>query len=117
MSTAALFLVINTMLRNLSFGSVFRAFAIAANSPEYGFCSSLMPSVEEKDKVSFLGSLGADLCISIAPPIPTTSFRAELLTAMRTAQPVSSCLDADSSAMVCTLFSHGANVHGLMVSK
>lgn len=114
-STAALFLVINTILRNLNFGSVFRAFAIAANSPEYGFCSSLLPSVEEKDKISFLGLLRADLCISITPPIPTTPFRAELLTAIRTPQPVSSCLDVDSSAMVCTFFPHGANVHGLTV--
>jgi hypothetical protein len=43
----ALLLVSSAMLRNLSFGSEPNACAIAANSPEYGFCSDLMPSVEE----------------------------------------------------------------------
>jgi hypothetical protein len=84
-STATLFLVINMMLRNLSFGSVFRAFAIVANSLEYGFCSSLLPSIEEKDRVLSIMLLCADLCILIALPIPTTLFRAELLTAICTA--------------------------------
>src|SRR5438045_5765297 len=55
-SMVTLFLVINTMLQNLSFDSVFRAFAIATNSPEYRFCSSLMPRVEEKDSV--VGEVG-----------------------------------------------------------
>ncbi|TAQ88306.1 hypothetical protein B7494_g3396 [Chlorociboria aeruginascens] len=32
----------------LSLGNSFKAFAIAANTPAYGFCSDLMPSVEEK---------------------------------------------------------------------
>jgi hypothetical protein len=68
------------MLRYLSLGNRLKAIAIAVNSPEYGFCSVLMPSVEEK--VSTVGSLCEDICISIAPPTPTTPFRAELLTAM-----------------------------------
>jgi hypothetical protein len=96
----ALFLVINTMLRNLSFSSVFRAFAIAANSLECGFCLSLVPSVEEKDKILFLGLPHVDLCISIALPILTIPFRAELLTAMRTPYLIASCVDADSSVIV-----------------
>ena len=83
MSAAALFLVTIRILRNLTFGSVLRAFAIAANSPEYGFCSSLLPNVVEKDKISSLASLRVHVCILIAPPIPTSPFRAELLTAMR----------------------------------
>jgi hypothetical protein len=47
-STAALLLVSSAMLRNLSFGSELKARAIAASSPEYGFCSDLMPNVEAK---------------------------------------------------------------------
>ena len=42
------------MRRYLIRGSNFRALAIAANSPEYGFCFDLMPSVD--GKVSILGS-------------------------------------------------------------
>ena len=57
MSTADLFLVSSRMHRYLIRGSKFRALAIAANSPEYGFCSDLMPSVDEM--VSILGSLCA----------------------------------------------------------
>jgi len=53
--TAALLLVSSAMLRNLSFGSELNACAIAASSPEYGFCSDLMPSVEEKVSVSNAG--------------------------------------------------------------
>jgi hypothetical protein len=110
-STAALLLVSSTMLRNLSFGSKLKARAIAATCSEYRFCSDLMPSVEEK--VPSLEPPYTNSDNRIAPPIPTTSFRAELLTAMRIAQPVSACLATDSSAMVCTRFSHGANVNGL----
>jgi hypothetical protein len=64
-----------------------------------------------------LGPLCTDADNWIAPPTPTTSFRAELLMAIRTAQRVSACLVAVSSVMVCTRFSHGANVNGLMVSN
>ena len=77
-STAALFLVVSAMLRNLSFGNMLRALDIAASSAEYGFCSSLLPSVVENDRALVYWIL-------IAPPIPTTPFRDELLTAMRTA--------------------------------
>ena len=114
MSTAALLLVNSTMLRNLSFGSKLKACAIAASSPEYGFCSDLTPRVEER--VTSLEPC-TDADNRMAPPIPTTSFRAELLVAMRTTQSVSACLAAVSSAIVCTRFSHGANVNGLMVSN
>ena len=58
---------------------------MAANSPEYGFCSSLVPSVEEKVTISVLGYLRVDVHSSIAPPVPTKPFRAKLLTAIRTA--------------------------------
>ena len=115
MSTAALLLVSSAILRNLSFGSKLKARAIAASSPEYGFCSDLMPSVEEK--VTSLEPLCTDVDNWIAPPTPTTSFRAELLTAMRTAQLVSACLAAVSSTRVCTRFSYSANVNGLMASN
>ena len=108
MSTAALFLVVSAMLRNLSFGSLLSASAIAASSAEYGFCSSLLPSVVENDRVSLF-------CMLIAPPIPTFPFRDELLTAMRTAQFASS-LCAASSVTTCTLLSHGAKTHGRIVS-
>jgi hypothetical protein len=103
------------MLRNLSFGSELKARAIAASSPEYGFCSDLMPSVEEKVTSLELSCTDADNWT--APPTPTTSFRAELLTAMRTAHLASACLAAVLSVTVCTRFSHGANVNGLMVSN
>jgi len=47
-STAALLLVSSVMLRNLSFSSKLNTCAITTSSPEYRFCSDLMPSVEEK---------------------------------------------------------------------
>src|SRR5438045_7287473 len=45
-TAAALLLVCSAMLRNLSFGRELKARTIAASSPEYGFCSDLLPSVE-----------------------------------------------------------------------
>src|SRR5438477_9174486 len=60
-------------------------------------------------------TLCTDAIILMAPPIPTMSFHTELLTAMHTAQPVSACLAAVPLVMVCTHFSHGASVNGLMV--
>src|SRR5438477_7817181 len=107
-STAALLLVSSAMLRNLSFGSELNARTIAASSPEYGFCSDLMPSVEEK--VMSLEPPCINVDNWITPPTPTMSFCAELLTAMCTAQPVSACLAAALLTMVCTCFSHGAIV-------
>lgn len=47
-SAAALLLISSVILYNFSTGSVFNACAIAASSPEYGFCSDLAPSVTEK---------------------------------------------------------------------
>lgn len=91
-----------------------RALAIAASSPEYGFCFSLLPRVKEKDEISSLRLLRVD-CNSITPLIPTTLFRVELLTAIRTALSVPGCLDTNSSVIVCTLFSHGINVYKLIV--
>src|SRR6516165_8011117 len=82
-SKAALLLVSSAMLRNLSFGSELKARTIAVSSPEYGFCSDLQPSVEEN--VSSLKPPRTDVDNWTAPPTPTTSFRAELLTPMRTA--------------------------------
>src|SRR3989442_15004999 len=84
-SIAALLLIINTILQNLSFSSIFRAFTITANSLEYRFYSSLLPSIEEKDKVSFLRSQHADLYILIALPILTILFYTKLLTVIYTA--------------------------------
>jgi hypothetical protein len=43
-----LLLVSSVILYSFSTGSVFNACAIAASSPEYGFCSDLAPSVTEK---------------------------------------------------------------------
>jgi hypothetical protein len=53
MSIITLLLISNTMLRNLSFSGELNAYAIATGSPEYGFCSNLIPSI--KEKVSSLG--------------------------------------------------------------
>ena len=46
MSTAALFLLCTTSCRYLTLGTRLKALAIAASSPEYGFYSTLVPSVE-----------------------------------------------------------------------
>jgi hypothetical protein len=48
MSAAALLLVSSMTLYSFSTSSAFNACAIAANSPEYGFCSNLAPSMMEK---------------------------------------------------------------------
>jgi hypothetical protein len=93
-SIAALLLVKSAMLQNLSLGSKPKAYAIAASSPEYEFCFDFMPSVEEK--ASSFGVLCLGICIWTAPPIPTTSFRAELLIAICTDQSASVCLPAVS---------------------
>src|SRR6516225_7219842 len=87
----------------------------STSSPEYGFCSDLTPSVEEK--VMSLEPSCTDADSWTAPPTPTTSCRAELLTAMRTAHLASTCLAAVLSVTVCTRFSHGANANELMVSN
>jgi hypothetical protein len=47
-SAATLLLVSRVILYSFSTSSVFNACAIAANSPKYGFCSDLAPSVTEK---------------------------------------------------------------------
>src|SRR5258708_38759875 len=109
-STAALFLVRSVMLRYLRCGSCFRAYAIAASSPTYGFCSVLGPRVEER--VSTVGASPTCLRVLIAAPNPTMLCRAELLTAMYAALFVSGCLIISVSVVVCTLFSHGASVNG-----
>ena len=109
-------LVDTAMHRNLTFGSEHKACAIAANSLEYGFCSDLTPSVEEKVSMSELPC--TDSASWIAPLTPTLPFLAELLTAMRTAHPCSvSARVIVSSVIVCAHFSHGAKVNGLIVSK
>jgi hypothetical protein len=46
--TAALLFIDSMILPDLSIGSVLKACSIAASSLEYGFCSDLAPSVEEK---------------------------------------------------------------------
>ena len=48
MRTAALLRVESSIRLDVSGGSVLNALSIAASSPEYGFCSDLGPSVEEK---------------------------------------------------------------------
>ena len=105
-----LLFVNSTTLQCLSLGNKLNAIAMAANSLEYGFLSDLVPSVEEK--VTSLEPSCTDADNWTAPPTPTTSFRAELLTAMRTAHLASACLAAVSPMTVCTRFSHGANVNG-----
>jgi hypothetical protein len=80
--TAALLRVEISIRLDLSVGRMPNARSIAASSPEYGFCSDLGPSVEEK--VPSFGLLYTDGGSVAAPPTPTRSFRAELLTAMRT---------------------------------
>jgi hypothetical protein len=114
-NTAALLLVSSAMLRKLSSSNELKARAVAASSPESGFCSDLIPSVDEK--VPSFGSPRPGTGNWTTPPTPTTSFRAELLTAMRTAQAASACQTAVSLVMVCTCFSYGANVNGLIVSN
>src|SRR5438045_9285465 len=92
-STAALLLVSSAMPWNLSLGSELKAHAIAASSAEYGFCSDLMPSIEEK--VSILEPPCTDVKNWVAPLTPTTSFHAKLLMAMCTAQLESACLRSE----------------------
>ena len=53
MSIIALLLINSVILRNLSFSNKLNAYAITTSSPEYGFCSNLIPSI--KEKVSSLG--------------------------------------------------------------
>ena len=115
MSTAGLFLVSSRMHRYLIRGSKFRALVIAANSPEYGFCSDLMPSVDEK--VSIFGSLYADIWNSVTPPVPTTPFLAELLIVIYTEKFASVCIISISSMIVAIRLPHSANINWLMVSK
>jgi hypothetical protein len=93
-SAAALLLVSSVTLHRFSPRSVFNAYAIAANSPEYRFCSVLTPSVTEK--VFSLGFRYRGGCFSIATPNPTILFRAELLTAIRITPPASVCVSGIS---------------------
>ncbi|RYC76699.1 hypothetical protein BFJ63_vAg20424 [Fusarium oxysporum f. sp. narcissi] len=77
-----------------------------------------MPSVKEKR--SSFGPPRTEAGISMTPPTPTTPFRAELLTAARTAHPRSACVVpklSPSSTIVCTRSTQGANVKGLIVSS
>lgn len=48
MSAAALLLIRSVILYCFSTSSVLNACTIAASSPEYRFCSTLMPSIKEK---------------------------------------------------------------------
>ena len=81
-TVAALLLVCSAMLRNLSFSRELKAHAIAASSLEYRFYSNLLPSV--KENVMGLALLCTNANISMAPPIPTTSFYAKLLIVIHT---------------------------------
>ena len=110
-----MFLVSSRMHRYLIRGSKFSALAIAANSPEYRFCSNLMPSVDEK--VSILGSLCADVWNSVTPPVPIIPFLAELLIAMCTKKFALVYVISALSMIVAICLPHGANVNGLMVSR
>jgi hypothetical protein len=103
------------MLRHLRLGVGLRAVAIAASSAEYGFCSVRLPIVDEK--VSNPGPPCAEVCVSITPPIPTTPFHAEQLTAIRVAESVLACSSANSLTMVVARVSQDANVNGVMVSR
>lgn len=77
-SAAALLLLSRVIMYPFTPSSMFNAHAIAASSAEYAFCSALTPSVTEKAfSVSFRQRGG---CFSIAPPNPTNSLRAKLLT-------------------------------------
>ncbi|KAI8417049.1 hypothetical protein FOFC_03362, partial [Fusarium oxysporum] len=60
--------------------------AIATSSAVYGLCSSLVPRVTEQVSL-ILPALATDMGILIVPPMPTRSFRAELLVAILTAHP------------------------------
>src|SRR5438477_417362 len=97
-STAALFLVSSVILWYLRRGSCWRAWAIAASSATYGFCSVLGPRVEER--LSTVGSSPTCLRVLIAAPSPTTPFRAELLTATYAARFESGCLVPSLSVIV-----------------
>ena len=113
-STAALFLVNSVMLWYLRRGKCPKACAMAASSPTYRFCSVLGPRVEER--VSTVRASPTCLRALIAAPKPTIPLRAELLTAMYAALFVFGCRVISVSTMVCTLFSHGGRVNGLIVS-
>ena len=80
MSVAALLLVRSVILYCFSVSSMLNACAIAASSSKYGFCSNLTPSMKEK-VFSFSFVYWGGL-LWIAPPNPTISFCAELLTAI-----------------------------------
>ncbi len=114
-NTAALLLVASMIRRYLTFRTNLNACPTAASSAEYGFCSVLGPNVILK--VSSLGPPRMDSGIRTTPPIPTMLFRPELLTAIRTAHPVSICAVAVSSTVVSTRSSHGANTNGSTVSR
>ena len=88
---SALFLVISTIQRYLSFDSASKALAIAASSPEYRTCSG--PRVED------------------------TLFLAELLAAIHNAEFVSNRAAFASSLTVFTRLSEDAMVNGLVVTK
>jgi hypothetical protein len=108
--TAALFLVHSVILWYLRRGNCRRAWAIAASSAVYGFCSVLRPRVEKS--VLTIGLSLTRLRVLIAAPSLTTLFRAKLLTAIYAAWFKSGCLVISLLVMVYTLFSHGGRVNG-----
>jgi hypothetical protein len=94
---------------------MFNVCAIAASSAENGFCSDLAPNVTKKlFSFSFRYRGG---CFSITPPNPTSSFRAELLTATCIDPPGIVGESGIASTPVCMRVSYGANVNEVMVSS
>jgi hypothetical protein len=69
-----------------------------------------------EENVSIVGASLTCLRVLIAALNPTMPCRAELLTAMYATLFVSSCLIISMSIEICTLFSYGASVNGLMAS-
>lgn len=102
-----MFRVSSMMLRYRILGSESKALAMPASSPVNGFCSDLGPRVA--DQVFVVDSLWTDVCVSMATPYPTRPFRAELLTAMHTAQSETGS-SAGSSVTVRTRRSQGATL-------
>jgi hypothetical protein len=90
-------------------------YAIAASSAENRFCSNLAPNITKKlfsFSFRYRGSY-----FSIATPNPTSSFRAELLTATYINPPSIVGESGVALILICMRVSYSANVNGVIVSS
>lgn len=114
-STAALLLVASMIWRSLTLCNNRDACRRATISAENGFSSVLGPKIIVK--VSSHGLPRVDRGIRTTPPTPIIPFRAELLTATRTAHLLSICDATVSLTVVTGRCSHGASTNGYTVSR